>query len=108
MLHKYNNYTNLQSNNYKLYSNTNFIDEFDQNLLYNSLYDQSRRSSISSLNSSTSLNSLNNTCEVSDQFKEKTTPIDNKSLDYRVKDQSNQIHPKKKDQSWLLLLILGA
>lgn len=90
MLHKYNN--SLTTNRFSL--NTNSIDDFDQNLYYNSMYQQHTKSFHSTstieepplLNSRrsssvTSLNSLNSI--------EKSSP-------------------KKKDQSWLLLLIVGA
>lgn len=90
MLHKYNN--SLTTNRFSL--NTNSIDDFDQNLYYNSMYQQhtksfheespllhnSRRSS-----SITSLNSLDSSCI-----------------------EKSSTSPKKKDQSWLLLLIVGA
>jgi len=89
MLHKYNNSINLSLN-------TNFIDDFDQNLLYNSMYNQThhqepkyRRSS--SISSISTIDSNPRRSSVS-------------SLSSNI-DQST---PKKKDQSWLLLLLLGA
>lgn len=106
-LHKYNN--SIATNCLSL--NTNYIDDFDKNLLYNSMYtsksrrtssfssissipystlsDQSRRSSVGSIGS-----------EVGD-----STGLTQSSLDTSTKSTTN---PKRKDQSWLLLLILGA
>lgn len=103
MLHKYNNSSN--TNSFSL--NTNYIDDFDKNLLYNSMYpsktrrssssssissipysiDQSRRSSVGSINSETA-----------------GEPFHQQALS----TNKNTSKPQKKDQSWLLLLILGA
>ena len=103
MLHKYNNSSN--TNSFSL--NTNYIDDFDKNLLYNSMYpsktrrssssssissipysiDQSRRSSVGSINSETAGESF---------------------YQQALSTNKNTSKPQKKDQSWLLLLILGA